>query len=117
MGIVAGLFLNPSRAEALQLDQDHGILIYMIAPSSPAAKAGLQGADDEVVISGEVVPIGGDIIVSMDGRQINGPDDVCSAFEQKRVGDSMRLVIDREGSLQEVNLILEEAPPGRSPEC
>lgn len=117
IGIDDGVYLNPARAQALQLDQDHGILIYTIVPSSPAAKAGMQEADDEVVINEVVVPIGGDIIVSIDGLQINGPEDVCRALTPKQVGDTMLLEIDRDGSLQVVNLILEEAPPGKSPEC
>ena len=80
-------------------------------------RAGLQQADHEISISGQTIPVGGDIIVSIDGRQINGPDDVCSIFGQKQVGDNVRVGIDRDGILQQVNLILEEAPPGTSSEC
>ncbi|AFU58277.1 putative protease [Candidatus Nitrososphaera gargensis Ga9.2] len=117
MGIMDGAFITPGAAQAIGLDEDHGFLIFVIAPSSPAAKVGLQQADDEVVIGGQRIPVGGDIIVSMDGRQINGIDDICSVLEQKQVGDNVRIGINRDGRLQEVNLILEEAPPGETSDC
>jgi S1-C subfamily serine protease len=117
MGIADGAFITPEAAQALGLNEDHGFLIFAIAPSSPAAKAELQQADDNVSISGRTIPVGGDIIVSMDGRQINGPDDVCGIMGQKQVGDNVRIGINRDGRLQEVNLMLEESPPGSSSEC
>jgi S1-C subfamily serine protease len=117
MGIADGLFITPAAVQALKLDEDHGILIYAIAPSSPAAKAGLQGADDEVVINGQRIPVGGDIIVSMDGRQINEPNDVCIVLAQKQPDDNVRVTVNRDGILQDANVRLEEAPPGKTPEC
>jgi S1-C subfamily serine protease len=117
IGVTDGAFITPEAAQALGLNEDRGFLIFAIAPSSPAAKAGLQQADHDVNVSGQTIPVGGDIIVSMDGKQINGPDDVCSVLGQKQVGDNVRIGIDRDGRLQEVNLMLEETPPGSSSEC
>jgi S1-C subfamily serine protease len=117
IGVTDGAFITPEAARAIGLQEQHGFLIFTIAPSSPAAKAGLQQADHEVSISGQTIPVGGDIIVSIDGRQINGPDDVCSVLRQKQIGGNVKLGIDRDGITQQVNLMLEEAPSGSSPEC
>lgn len=113
-GITNGWLYPPEAAEVLGLDEDHGYLIFTIAPSSPADRAGLQQANDVVVIRGERIPIGGDIVVGVDGRQI---DEICDVLEQKQVGNSLKLVVNRDGNLREVNLVLEEAPPGQSSLC
>lgn len=117
IGIIGGGFLNPDIARALELNQDHGFLITSIAPGSPADKAGLRGADDEVIIDGQRIPVGGDIIVSIDNRQINTAGDVCNILTQKEAGEIVRIEINRLGSLRVINVMLEEAPQGQTSEC
>jgi serine protease Do len=118
MGITEGGFLTPEVAEILGFDQEYGFLIFDIAPTSPADKAGLQdGGDNTVLIGGREIPVDGDIIVSMNGRQINTIDDVCAVLEEKQVGDAVRFVVNRDGSLREANVVLEEAPPGQTSDC
>jgi S1-C subfamily serine protease len=109
IGIATGGILTQEEAEALGHEQ--GFLIVSITPGGPADKAGLRGANNVTVIGGQEIPVGGDVIVSMDDRRINAVEDICAALTQRQVGDSMNLVIDREGNLQEVDLILEELPP------
>ena len=110
IGITDGLFVNPAAAEALGLSQQHGLLIYTIAPASPADKAGLRGASNVTIIEGRQIPIGGDIVVNMDDKQIGTPEDVCTVLAQKKVGDNISFLIDRNGVVQRVDLILEELP-------
>ena len=117
IGITEGLVVNPARAEALGLNQQHGLLIISITPGSPAQKAGLMGANNVTVIDGVSVATGGDIIVSMDGRPINGPEDVCAVLAQKEVGDSSKFVIDRRGEVREIDVVLEELPPQATSTC
>jgi S1-C subfamily serine protease len=118
MGITGGGFLDPEAARLLGLDQEQGFLIFAIRPGGPADKAGLQAGGEEIVnIGGRQIPIDGDIIISIDGKQMNERGDECSVLEQKMAGDSVRLVIYRDGSLQETNLILEETPPGQPSTC
>ena len=118
MGITAGGILNAEVAGALGLDHEQGFLITEIEPSSPADKAGLQAGGQNIVdIEGQQIPIDGDIIVNMDGIQINKVEDVCTVLEEKQVGDGVTLTVYRDGSSREVSVILEEAPLGQSPEC
>jgi len=116
-GITDGGFLTPDAAEMLGLDQEHGFLIFTITDASPADRAGLRGSDDVFVIEDRQIPIGGDIIVSMDGRQINVIDDVCTVLGQKQVGDSVRFEVSRDGSLRQANVFLEELPPDATTMC
>ena len=117
IGITEGLKVTPAWAEALGLNQQHGVLIITISPGSPAEKAGLMGANNVTVIGGESVPTGGDIIVSMDDRPINGREDVCAVLAQKEVGDSSKFVIDRRGEVREIDVVLEELPPQATSTC
>ena len=75
------------------------------------------GANNVTVIDGVSVATGGDIIVSMDGRPINGPEDVCAVLAQKEVGDSSKFVIDRRGEVREIDVVLEELPPQATSTC
>ena len=109
IGIASGGILTPELAEAL--GQEQGFLIVEITPGSPADRAGLRGANNVTVIGEQEIPVGGDVIVSMDDRRIGAREDICAALTQRQVGDTMSLVIDREGNLQEVDLLLEELPP------
>jgi len=117
IGITEGLVLTAARAEALGLNQQNGLLIMTIAPGSPAEKAGLMGANNVTVINGVKVPTGGDILVSIDDRPINGPEDICAVLAQKEVGDSSKFVIDRNGKEQEIDLVLEELPSQTMSTC
>lgn len=118
-GIIAGLTIMPEAAVTLGLERDHGFLIITIAPSSPADRAGLRGGtgDNSVIINGDPVSVDGDIIVSMDGREINQLGDICAVLAQKQVGDSIRFEVSRDGSLQLANVTLEELPPGERTSC
>lgn len=118
-GITLGLTITPQAAETLGLERDHGFLIITIAPSSPADRAGLRGGsgDNPVIINEQQVSVDGDIIVSMDGREINQLEDICAVLAQKQVGDSVRFEVFRNGSLQQANVTLEELPPGERTTC
>ncbi len=118
-GITLGLTITPQAAEMLLLGRDDGFLIIAIAPSSPADRAGLRGGsgDNPVIIDGKQVSVDGDIIVSMDGREISQLADICSVLAQKQVGDNVRFEVSRNGSLQQANVTLEELPPGERTTC
>lgn len=118
MGITGGGFLDPEVAEVLGLDQDRGFLVFSIASGSPADRAGVQGGGANTVdIGGRMIPIDGDIIVSMDGRQLSEAGDVCAVLAGKEVGDNVMIGVNRDGNLHEFNLVLEASPPGQSSEC
>gem|GEM_PF-825633 len=117
IGISKVLVVTPERAEVLGLNQQHGLLIVTIAPGSPAEKAGLMGANNVTIVKGVEVPIGGDIIVGMDDRPINGPEDICTVLAQEQVGDSSKFVIDRNGEVREIDVVLEELPSQAMSSC
>jgi putative serine protease PepD len=62
-----------------------------ILPGSPAQKAGLKG---------------GDIIIEIDGKKINTPEELVVSVRSKNVGDRVTLVYMRDGAKKSVTLIL-----------
>ncbi|RME10752.1 MAG: PDZ domain-containing protein [Ardenticatenia bacterium] len=108
---IQALTLTPTLAEALGTSVQHGVLVQEVIPDSPAEKAGLRGGTEEVQIPGfGAVLKGGDIIIGVDDVQVESFDDLINYLDTKRVGDTIRLRIVRDGEEQEVDLTLGPRP-------
>ena len=69
-----------------------GVMIQQVDPDGPAAKAGLQGLGQDPQ-TGDVVP--GDLIVAIDGREIETAADFARMIAEHKVGDKVRLTVER----------------------
>ncbi len=68
LGITGGT-LTPEIAQAMNLDSDQtGVLVVRVEDGSPADSAGMKGSDRDATIGGQSVPIGGDVIIAIDGQ-------------------------------------------------
>ena len=83
-----------------------GALILSVSPGSGAAEAGLLGTmrDD----SGALVL--GDIVTRAGERQVRSSDDLIAALEERKPGDTLPLVILRDGEERRVEVTLSAAP-------
>ncbi|MDX1992256.1 MAG: trypsin-like peptidase domain-containing protein [bacterium] len=98
-----------SLAEALDLPVTAGVLVRSVSPDSPAQTAGLQGGTSERLVRGRRVCVGGDIIVAIDGQYINNMDELLAyLIVRTRPGDTVSLMIVRNGETFEVPLTLRE---------
>lgn len=92
--------------EELDLPQSTGVYILEVSPGSPADKAGLIGAEP-----GEIVPKGGDLIISIDDQPVNNFDDFMGyLLTYKKPGDEVVLEVLRGEEVLEVSLTLEKRP-------
>lgn len=73
-------------------DASYGVVISMIAEGSAAQKAGLQN---------------GDLIVKVDGETVDSVDDINNIKLRHKKGDTMVFSVYREGSIIDINVILE----------
>jgi S1-C subfamily serine protease len=110
--------LSPDIAESLGLARNYkGAAVVSVVENSPADKAGIKG---EIIREGfgggaEVVR-NGDIVTKIDNQPVRSMDDVISHLdENKKVGDKVKLTVNREGNVADVIVILEERP-SESPE-
>jgi S1-C subfamily serine protease len=103
---IEGSEVTPPIAKALHLSVDHGVLIGRVTPNSPAAKAGLHGGRSSTTIQGVTIPLGGDVIVSIDGHNIETFSDLAERIAAMKAGDRVTLEILRDGSTRTVTVTL-----------
>jgi len=95
-------------ADALRLPTQGGLLIQEVEPDSAAARAGLRGGRQEVQIGNAQVLVGGDLIMSIDGKPVERDDAISRALATKRTGDTLELTIFRNGKTTNVRVRLGE---------
>lgn len=103
---ISGRELTPAMAKQLDLTGRRGVVIAELVKDGPAAKAGLEAADD----ADATVPRGGDLIVAINGRPVQDMADVSRAVAGRQVGDSITVTVLRDGQEKTVTLRLEDRP-------
>lgn len=108
---ISGIDIDPDLANILQLKDTRGFLIVNVVNDSPAEKAGLHGASETKEIDGIKYQIGGDVILSVDNKDVRKIDDILIYLQhEKQVGDAINLEILRDGRITNFELILQERP-------
>jgi S1-C subfamily serine protease len=100
----------------LGLPVNRGVLISNIMSNSPAQEAGLHGGNKWVTLrDGTSVCAGGDIIIAVNGQFISTMDELVAYLVQDTIpGDTVALLVVREGSTFEVPLTLRSRPDSGS---
>lgn len=92
MGISGGT-VDESLANRYQLPVKHGVFVSEVQSGGPANKAGLMP---------------GDIIYKLDGEILQDMDQLSETLATHKAGDSMNLLVDRNGEPKEITLVLGE---------
>ena len=79
-----------------QLADEHGLpedgaIVSEVTAGGPAAKAGLEGGEEEE-IEGIPVPVG-DVITEIEGRPVSSPDEVIEVVNSSKPGDELTLTV------------------------
>jgi len=106
---VSGYVISGALPEALNLPREGGFLLTEVAPRSPAAEAGLRGGNREVRWNNYLLVIGGDLIMTVDGRPITQDDSLTRLFQRHRPGDTVELEIFRDGQRMTISATLGSA--------
>ena len=110
---ISGRDIDPDMANVLNLKDAVGFLIITVVDDSPASNAGLIGSDKTIEVEGVNYPIGGDVILSVDGIEVRKIDDILIHLQRaKTVGNEMILEILRDGRTTNVTIVLQERPNG-----
>ncbi len=77
-------------------------------PVRPRRKAWkfLHGATRTVIVGNYRLGIGGDLIVSVDGKEVESQDVLARVMTRKRIGDTLQLEIIRAGKRQKLTVKL-----------
>ncbi|MEJ2709028.1 MAG: PDZ domain-containing protein [Anaerolineales bacterium] len=109
---ISGTSLNPDLAKAMNLNPDQrGALVEDVVSGGPAAKAGLQGSNQQVTINGITTTVGGDVITAINGQPIKTIEDLIAYLaDNTQVGQTVTLTILRNGSQMSVDVTLGTRP-------
>jgi S1-C subfamily serine protease len=113
---ISGFGLSPELVQAfrevgLEIPLEEGILVTGVDPDGPAA-AEIRGGDEIQRIGDVDIPLGGDIILSIDGHPVNGILDLTLYLEgETQVGDVVELSVFRDGTTLTSKVVLAERIP------
>lgn len=72
---------------------DHGVMVVAVAKGSPGAKADIKPAQYAVTGNGQQWPVGGDIIVAVNGKAIDSAEKLQDIVYSKHTGDTLELTL------------------------
>jgi S1-C subfamily serine protease len=104
--------VTPEIAKLFRLPSTHGLLVASVEPGSGAAAAGLRAGTQSAVVSGDSWPVGGDLIVAVDGVSVRSIDELRDLIAAKRPGNSLALVVYRGNKKLTIHVKLGRQPSG-----
>ena len=97
-------------AEENDLSEPGGVIVADVSDDSPSADV-LRGSDDEVDRHGERIPVGGDVILELDGHPTPDRNTLSAALTlETSPGDTVPIEIRRDGERRTVSVTLGERP-------
>jgi Do/DeqQ family serine protease len=91
--------LTPDLAKAFGVKEGHGAVVGDVTADAPGAKAGLKS---------------GDVIVAIDGKKVEGPDDLTMDVISHAPGTTVTLDVIRNGQPIKASVTLTQRPNGMS---
>jgi S1-C subfamily serine protease len=106
-----GYSITPELAEALNLPVEQGILAAQLYREGPARAAGMQGAQQEVIVGNRRIYAGGDIVTAINGTPLPDWNALSEYLElNTQVGDVVTLSLLRDGRSLEVEVEVAAQP-------
>jgi len=106
---VSTLPIGPDLADQLGLAADSGLLIIQVTPGSAAERAGLRAGTERAYLGNLPITIGGDLIVAVDGQEVQDQQDLSHAMQNHRGGDTVAVTIYRGKRRMDVRVTLGES--------
>ncbi len=106
-----GYEISPALAQALDLPVESGLLVARLYRNSPADKAGIRSATDEVILGNRRYFVGGDIITAIDDRPLRAWEDLNAYLDEAtEIGQTVVLRVVRDGEEMTIQAVLEDTP-------
>jgi S1-C subfamily serine protease len=109
LGIEGGS-ITPEFAKVLNLPVKEGVIVQSVVKGGPADKAGLEGGKTSVTIGGAQIKVGGDIITEVNGKKINGMEEVVELVNEDKPGEEVELTILSGGQTKHATVTLGKRP-------
>jgi len=101
--------IDPQLADQMGLAADYGLLVLQVVPGGAADNAGLRGGSERAFLGNTPIMVGGDLIVAVDGEQVEDQQELAQIMNHHRAGDTVRITVYRGKKKLEVNVVLGEA--------
>lgn len=113
---ISGTTLTSELAKAMNLSADQkGALVEQVTAGGPAAKAGIIASSRQVQISGQNIPVGGDVITAVNGQTVKSMDDLIAYLnDNTSAGQTVTLTVLRNGKQISVDVTLGIRPGSQS---
>ena len=108
LGIVT-YAIGPDLAQQMGLAADYGVLIQKVIPGGAAERSGLRGGNQQAYVGNTPIMLGGDLIIGIDGQQVQEPQDINGIMDRHQAGDTISVTILRGRKQITLKLILGEA--------
>src|SRR5580704_7120735 len=101
--------IGPELAEQMGLPVDFGLLIIKVLPGGAAEHAGLRGGSERAYLGNIPIMLGGDLIIAIDGENVQDQQDLAQVMNAHRAGDSVKVTVYRGKQKVDVTVTLGEA--------
>jgi S1-C subfamily serine protease len=101
--------IGPELADQLGLPVDFGLLVIKVTSGGAAEHAGLRGGTERAYLGNIPIMLGGDLIVAIDGENVQDQQDLAQMMNAHRAGDAVKVTIYRGKQKMELNVTLGEA--------
>jgi S1-C subfamily serine protease len=109
LGVEVVLIRGDLAAE-LGLPEEGGLLIQRVYEGGSAEAAGLRGAQRAVRYGNDILGIGGDLILAIDGKPVRESNAISRALTGKRPGDRITVKVFRGRATRDIEVRLMAAP-------
>src|SRR5215467_3838194 len=101
--------ISPELADQMGLAADYGLLIVQVVPGGSADRAGLRGGTERAYLGNIPIMLGGDLIVGIDGQEVQDQQDLGQIMNNHRAGDTVKVTVYRSKKKVDVTVTLGEA--------
>ena len=103
--------VTPGIAKAFGLGAERGALVARVEAGTPADDAGLRGGSRTEAFNGLNVTLGGDLIVAIAGKKVDGADDVSGLVTALLPGETVPFTVLRGNRRVTIDVTLGNRPP------
>src|SRR5262249_9600587 len=97
-------------ANALDLNTESGLLVINVPSNGPLAEAGIREANRRVRVGNVVLPAGGDVILAIDGKNVNSFLELATEVDRHKPGERITVPVLRGNRKVDLPVTLQELP-------
>ena len=91
------------------LAADAGVLVQQVVAGGAAERAGIRGGRERAYLGNTPIYVGGDLIVQIDGQEIETPQDIANVLDTHHAGDTVKVTVYRGKQKLTLNVTLDES--------